>query len=123
MFTDEQDVLPAPYGFVAAPATFNTFTKLAGRISDTLAVGLLNEGIGLGLPIIVVPWPSIQLSRHPAFERSVTLLRDWGVTVLLDHSRLPQASPEPAVFPWDELRAELRQLGTTSPNSLAPVDE
>ena len=107
---DEPDVLPPPDALVVAPATFNTVNKLAGGISDTLALGLLNEGIGLGLPVILVPWPSIQLSRHPAFDRSVTALREWGVTVLLDRSRLPQASPEPAVFPWEELRAELVNL-------------
>ena len=107
---DEPDVLPLPDAFVVAPATFNTVNKLAAGISDTLALGLLNEGIGLGLPIIVVPWPSIQLSRHPAFDRSVTALREWGVTVLLDRSRLPQATPEPAVFPWEELRGELLKL-------------
>jgi phosphopantothenoylcysteine synthetase/decarboxylase len=116
---DEPDVLPSPHAFVVAPATFNTVNKLAGGISDTLAVGLLNEGIGLGLPIIVVPWPSIQLSRHPAFKRSVTLLREWGVTVILDPARLPQATPQPAVFPWEELRAELRKLGAARRDSLS----
>ena len=116
---DEPDVLPSPDAFVVAPATFNTVNKLAGGISDTLALGLLNEGIGLGLPIIVVPWPSIQLSRHPAFDRSVTLLREWGVTVLLDRSRLPQATPGPAVFPWEELRAALLKLDVTRRNTLA----
>jgi phosphopantothenoylcysteine synthetase/decarboxylase len=116
---DEPDALPAPDAFVVAPATFNTVNKLAAGISDTLALGLLNEGIGLGLPIVVVPWPSIQLSRHPAFDRSVTALRAWGVTVLLDRSRLPQASPEPAVFPWEELRTELGKLRAATRSALA----
>lgn len=107
---DEPDVLPPPNAFVVAPATFNTVNKLAAGISDTLALGLLNEGIGLGLPIIVVPWPSVQLSRHPAFERSIRLLTEWGVTVLLDRSRLPQATPEAAVFPWESLHTELVEV-------------
>jgi phosphopantothenoylcysteine synthetase/decarboxylase len=107
---DEPDVLPPPDAFVVAPATFNTVNKLAAGISDTLALGLLNEGIGLSLPIIVVPWPSIQLSRHPAFERSIQLLTEWGATILLDRSRLPQATPEPAIFPWGSLRAELVEV-------------
>lgn len=109
---DEPDVLPPPDALVVAPATFNTINKLAGGISDTLALGLLNEAIGLGLPIIAVPWPSIQLSRHPAFPRSVELLRAWGLNVILDPARLPQASPQPAVFPWDELRAEVKKLAS-----------
>jgi flavoprotein len=35
---------------VVAPATFNTINKWAQGISDTLALGLLNEATGLGLP-------------------------------------------------------------------------
>jgi phosphopantothenoylcysteine synthetase/decarboxylase len=104
---DEPDVLPPANAFVVAPATFNTVNKLTAGISDTLALGLLNEAIGLGLPIIVVPWPSIQLTRHPAFDRSIRLLTEWGATILLDRSRLPQAAPEAAVFPWDSLRTQL----------------
>ena len=110
---DEPDVLPPPDALVIAPATFNTINKLANGISNTLALGLLNEAVGLGLPIIAAPWPSAQLARHPAFRRSVTALREWGVTVILDPARLPQASTEPAVFPWEELRAGLVNLRTT----------
>jgi phosphopantothenoylcysteine synthetase/decarboxylase len=107
---DEPDVLPPPDAFVIAPATFNTINKLAAGISDTLALGLVNEAVGLGLPIIAVPWPSIQLYRHPVFQRSVTALREWGVNVLVDPANLPQATKEPAVFPWEELRMELVKL-------------
>ena len=110
---DEPDVLPPPDALVIAPATFNTINKLANGISDTLALGLLNEAVGLGLPIIAAPWPSAQLARHPAFQRSVTTLREWGVTVILDPARLPQASTEAAEFPWEELRAGLVNLRTT----------
>jgi len=107
---DEPDVLPPPDTFVIAPATFNTINKLAAGISDTLALGLVNEAVGLGLPILAAPWPSVQLAHHPVFQRSVTALREWGVTVILDTAHLPQASVEPAVFPWEELRAELTKL-------------
>lgn len=107
---DEPDVLPPADAFVIAPATFNTVNKLAAGISDTLALGLVNEGVGLGLPIIAVPWPSIQLYRHPVFQHSMELLRGWGVTVLVDPANLPQASEYPAVFPWETLRVELRNL-------------
>lgn len=108
---DEPDVLPAPDVVVIAPATFNTINKLAAGISDTLALGLTNEAIGMGLPIVTVPWPNADLARHPAFPRSVATLRDWGVTVILDPRRLPRASDEAAGFPWEVLRAELLQLG------------
>jgi phosphopantothenoylcysteine synthetase/decarboxylase len=107
---DEPDMLPPPDAFVIAPATFNTINKLAAGISDTLALGLVNDAVSLGLPIIVAPWPSIQLARHPVFPRSIAALREWGVTVILDLARLPQASEKPAVFPWEELRMELVKL-------------
>jgi phosphopantothenoylcysteine synthetase/decarboxylase len=109
---DEPDVLPPPDALVIAPATFNTINKLASGISDTLALGLLNEAIGLGLPVLAAPWPSAHLARHPAFPRSVAALREWGVTVILDHARLPQADVGPASFPWEELRVGLAKLGT-----------
>lgn len=107
---DEPDVLPPADAFVVAPATFNTINKWAQGISDTLPLGLLNEAVGLSLPIVAVPWPNVALARHPAFVRSVATLREWGVQVILDPARLPQASETPAVFPWEELRAELRKL-------------
>jgi len=107
---DAPDVLPRADAFVVAPATFNTVNKLAAGISDTLALGLLNEAVGMGLPITVVPWPNVYLARHPVFGRSVTSLREWGLTVILDPTRLPDATEEPAVFPWEELRAALQWL-------------
>ena len=72
---DEPDVLPAPDAFVIAPATFNTVNKMASGVSDTLALGMLNEAIGLPLPIIAVPTPNSALARHPAFQASVKNLR------------------------------------------------
>src|SRR5688500_10560126 len=81
---DEPDVLPPPDAMVVAPATFNTINKWAAGISDTLALGLLNEALGLGIPIIAVPTPSTALAQHPAFQTSVRFLRDSGVHLLFD---------------------------------------
>ena len=106
---DEPDVLPPPDAVVLAPATFNTVNKLAAGISDTLAAGLVNEAIGLRLPVVAVPWAS-GLARHPAFQRSVALLREWGVPVILDAGRLPPSATQETVFPWPELRASLADL-------------
>jgi len=107
---DEPDVLPPADAFVVAPATFNTINKWAQGISDTLALGLLNEATGLGLPTAAAPWPNAALARHPVFRRSIATLAGWGVRVILDPGRLPDATAAPAVFPWDELRAELPRL-------------
>lgn len=99
-----------PDAFVIAPATFNTINKWAQGISDTLALGLLNEAIGQGLPMVALPWPNAALYRHPVFQRSVATLREWGVRVILDPARLPRASKIPADFPWEVLRTELATL-------------
>jgi phosphopantothenoylcysteine synthetase/decarboxylase len=109
----EPDVLPPAEAMAVAPATFNTINKWAHGTSDTLALGLLNEAIGLSLPIVAVPTPNTALARHPAFIESVARLRSWGVTVLFDPERfaLPTPSmgpPSADMFPWDALAAELR---------------
>jgi len=106
---------------IVVPATFNTINKWVQGISDTLALGLLNEAVGRHLPIAAVPWPNTALATHPVFLRSVATLRDWGVRVILDLGRLPQPSsappgsapapgPEPVPFPWGEARAILPGL-------------
>lgn len=108
---DAPDVLPPADAFAAAPATFNTINKWAAGISDTLALGLLNEAVGLGLPIVTVPWPNAPLARHPAFGRSIATLRQCGITVILDPERLPGAAPSGQDrFPWEDLHAELTRM-------------
>jgi phosphopantothenoylcysteine synthetase/decarboxylase len=112
---DEPDVLPSPDALVVAPATFNTINKWAAGISDTLALGLLNEAVCLGLPIIAVPFPNIALARHRAFKRSMSELRGYGVRLLFDPDVYPLPTPNlgPAsrdLFPWAALRKELASL-------------
>jgi hypothetical protein len=108
---DAPDVLPPADAFAAAPATFNTINKWAAGISDTLALGLLNEAIGLGRPIVTVPWPNVALARHPAFGRSIATLRGCGITVIFEPGNLPDdENPGQAEFPWGELRAELARM-------------
>ncbi len=114
---DEPDVLPPADAFVVAPATFNTVNKLAAGISDTLALGLLNEAIGAGQPVIAVPFPNRVLARHPAFTASIATLRSWGVRLVFDPGRYPLPVPNQgesgsALFPWVALTGELRALKT-----------
>jgi phosphopantothenoylcysteine synthetase/decarboxylase len=106
---DEPDVLPPPDALVVAPATFNTINKWANGISDTLALGLLNEALGAGLPAMAAPWPGAGLMGHPAFGRSLRDLREWGVRIIFDPDR-PAEPGGAGAFPWDQLRAGLAGL-------------
>ena len=112
---EEPDVLPPADAMVVAPATFNTINKWAAGISDTLALGLLNEALGLRLPVVAVPFPNIALAQHPAFRRSMRELEELGVRLLFDPDAYPLPTPNlgPAsrdLFPWPALREELAKL-------------
>jgi phosphopantothenoylcysteine synthetase/decarboxylase len=78
-----EDVLPPADAIVVGGASFNTMNKWALGIADTLALGLLTEGIGLGLPLVALPFLNTAQAAHPAFRRSVAELRLAGVKVLL----------------------------------------
>lgn len=112
---DEPDALPPADAIAVAPATFNTINKWAYGSSDTLALGILNEAIGLRLPTAAVPVPNVALARHPAFQESVTRLRGWGVHLVFDPDRYPlptpnMGSPAAKLFPWDVLLAHLEEV-------------
>lgn len=111
----EPDILPQPDAMVVAPCTFNTTNKWASGISDTLALGLLNEAIGLRIPVVAVPNPSIALAKHPAFAESIARLRSWGVTVLFDPDTYPLPTPNMGpdaaeLFPWGALTVQIRAM-------------
>jgi hypothetical protein len=115
---DEPDVLPPADAIVVAPATFNTINKLAGGISDTLALGVLHEAIGLGLPVVAVPTPNSALAKHPVFGASVAALRSWGVQVLFDLEKYPMPPPRVGVadfFPWPALEAVMTEVEAALP--------
>ncbi|MGH8886789.1 MAG: flavoprotein [Egibacteraceae bacterium] len=87
------DVLPPADAMIVAPATFNTINKWAAGISDTLALGLLCEALGLELPIVALPFLNAAQARHPAFEPSVAKLRNAGVTVIYGGCMPPPHPP------------------------------
>ncbi|MEV4384138.1 flavoprotein [Micromonospora sp. NPDC049580] len=66
---------------VAAPVTFNTVTKWALGINDTLALGVLNESLGAGLPLVAFPHVKAELAAHPAYSGHLAMLRSAGVVV------------------------------------------
>ncbi|MEV4438103.1 flavoprotein [Streptomyces sp. NPDC049577] len=99
----QPDVLPEPDAILVAPLTTNTLHKWAAGISDTLALGLITEAIGLDLPIVALPhWNSAQ-SQHPAVPRSVSTLREAGVHLLLGDGGFIHHPPRKGdldSYPW-----------------------
>jgi phosphopantothenoylcysteine decarboxylase len=79
---DDPDVLPPADAVAVVPATFNTINKWVAGISDTVALGILNEAIGLALPILVVPHVKNSLAAHPVFDGNLATLAAWGAAVL-----------------------------------------
>jgi phosphopantothenoylcysteine synthetase/decarboxylase len=103
----EADPLPKADAILAMPATFNTINKWAQGIGDTLAVSILCEALGRGTPpVIAVPCLKMDLVRHPAFSRSIALLRECGVRVLHE----PEHYPSPLMVPTNEVLETLREI-------------
>ena len=72
-----------PDAILVAPATYNTINKWAQGISDTYALGILAEAIGLDVPIVVLPFVNTALAGRAPFRRGVESLRAEGVRILL----------------------------------------
>ncbi len=105
--------LPPADAVLVCPATFNTINKWAAGIADTLALGLLCEVIGLGLPVVAAPALNNAQAAHPAFARSVSALREMGVTVLYGPGVYEPAPPGTGgrTYDWDMPLAALRERG------------
>ena len=91
----EEDVLPPADAMLIGPASFNLINQWAAGLSETLALGLINEALGMGIPLVTVPWINGPLSRHPALAASLGRLREAGVSVI---------EPEPgAGIDWERV--------------------
>lgn len=95
---DETSRLPKADLIVVAPATFNTINKWAGGINDNFSFGVLNEALGLEIPIIVSPYAKPSLASHPAFRRSLDTLRDCGVRLTAVEALRPTDPAQPFVW-------------------------
>lgn len=126
---DEPDVLPPADAMIACPVTFNTLNKWALGISDTLALGLLTEAIGLGLPLVAGPSLNSAQEQHVSFRRSVAALREMGVRVLHGPGVYEPAAPGTggAAYDWSmPLRALdeiLRERDQRQPDTSRDADE
>ena len=119
----EPDQLPRADAMLVAPATGNTINKLAAGISDTLALGLVNEAIASRMPTAMLASLGHD-QAHPAFPRSVVTLRGAGVKLVLPErqpSGRARASGE-AGFPWHLGLAALPdpRSGMTPPQAALP---
>jgi phosphopantothenoylcysteine synthetase/decarboxylase len=100
---DAPDALPKADGMIIAPITSNSLAKWAAGISDTLPLGLLIEGLGLGIPVVAVPFANRALLSFPPVSEAVRKLSQWDVTVLFeDAPHEPKAGGAAREqFPWE----------------------
>ncbi|QIY58587.1 flavoprotein [Streptomyces decoyicus] len=94
--------LPPADAIAVAPATFNTINKWAAGISDTLAVGILCEAYGLGIPTAVLPYLNTAQAAHPASRQSLDRLREMGVLIGSYDPHRPKAGGGADRFRWEE---------------------
>ncbi|TCB90996.1 flavoprotein [Micromonospora zingiberis] len=93
----EPEPHPSADAVVVVPATFNVINKWAQGINDTLALGILNETLGAGIPVYAFPNVKAQLASHPSYERHLRILQDAGVAL----------APLPAALDWRSVAARL----------------
>jgi phosphopantothenoylcysteine synthetase/decarboxylase len=95
--------MPPADAVLACPLTFTSVNKFALGIADNMAIGLLCEAAGYGIPVTVVPHCKPQLASHPSFRSSIGVLREMGIQVLFD----PAAPYDRRMPPWADVVAAL----------------
>lgn len=98
---DERPLPPAD-AIAVAPATFNTVNKWAAGFADTLALGILAEAYGLGIPTAVLPYVNSAMAAHPAYAESLARLRSMGVRVSDHEPHPPKSGGGTDRFRWEE---------------------
>lgn len=79
-------------------ATFNAISKWAQGISDTLALGVLNEALCSGISLHAFANVKAQLAAHPSYKRHLHLFREAGVI----------AAPFPVEMAWPTTVSRIR---------------
>jgi len=102
---------PPADAIIVAPATYNTISKLANGIADNYALGVLAECIGVGVPVIILPFINSALAARAPLVVAVRTLRTEGVRVLLGPGGFEPHAPGQgegriASFPWHLALAE-----------------
>ncbi|WP_338896655.1 flavoprotein [Streptomyces sp. TG1A-60] len=99
---DDPRPLPPADAIAVAPATFNTVNKWAAGISDTLALGILCEAYGMGIPTAVLPYVNSAQAAHPAYRQSLERLREMGVLIGSYEPHRPKAGGGADRYRWEE---------------------
>lgn len=94
--------LPPADAIAVVPATFNTINRWAAGIADTLALGILCEAYGMGIPTVVLPYVNAAMAAHPAHDRSLNQLREMGVLVGSYEPYRPKVGGGVERFRWEE---------------------
>ena len=116
---------PKADAIIIAPASYNTINKWAHGISDTYALGILAEAIGLHIPLVALPFVNTALAERPPFRRSVQQLRDEGVHIFLGPGEFEPHPPGTGdtrldTFPWHLALDQAEQLLAQEPDAVAP---
>jgi len=65
--------------FLVAPATANIIGKFAGGIADDL---LSTTFLSVTCPVMMAPAMNPNMYRHPAVQRNIQTLKQWGVAFI-----------------------------------------
>ncbi|MFF3998490.1 flavoprotein [Streptomyces cyaneofuscatus] len=99
----EKDALPKADAMLVAPLSCTSLNKWGNGIADTVALGLVSEGVHLGVPVLAMPYFNRAQGAQPAVARSIEDLRAQGV-VYLDgpggYESHPPKQGNSAAFPW-----------------------
>jgi hypothetical protein len=113
----ETDELPPANAVLVAPATFNTVNQWAAGINDTLSLGLLNELLGLKVPIVVAMYCKPALTAHPAYCPNIRRLQNAGVTILEGERSITVTDD---VFSWTTVGTLSKRSRTSDPVVTGP---
>jgi Flavoprotein len=106
----ERDALPKADAMLVAPLSCTSLNKWGTGIADTLALGLVSEGVNMGVPVVAMPYFNQAQATQPAVARSIADLRAQGVRYLEGpdgYQSHPPKQGNPAAFPWPKALAAL----------------
>ncbi|KUF19676.1 flavoprotein [Streptomyces silvensis] len=106
----ESDSLPKADAMLVAPLSSTSLNKWGAGVADTLALGLVSEGVHMGVPVAAMPYFNQAQGAQPAVSRSIAALREQGVRYLDGpdgYDPHPPKQGNPQAFPWDRALAAL----------------